>query len=190
MSENTDRRTIRSNTMIKRAFVELLKVKHIDNITVSELTEKADISRGTFYKHFKNLNDIFEEIQNNLCEQFDDVIDDYNFNDAVINPKPFLIAFLKMMYDNAEFYQILQLSAPNNKFRKEWEEHAKQKLLDIIPFERFNNENQAFYCIYYLVSGTYRVVRNWIRFGMQESVEEMADILSPFIKENLKYFQG
>lgn len=37
---------------IFRAFLELSGVKSIDKITVSELCERADVNRSTFYRNY------------------------------------------------------------------------------------------------------------------------------------------
>ena len=44
----SDRRVNRTKRQIKESFIKLLSEKEISRITVSEITEQADIGRGTF----------------------------------------------------------------------------------------------------------------------------------------------
>lgn len=45
---------------ISHAFLELSKKKSIDKITVKDVVEAVDITRQTFYYHFKDIMDVIE----------------------------------------------------------------------------------------------------------------------------------
>ena len=49
----TDRRVKRTKKLLADALAALMKQKPLKSITVRELTELADLNRGTFYLHFK-----------------------------------------------------------------------------------------------------------------------------------------
>ena len=55
-----DRRKRKTQKGIIEAFTTLLIKKEFDEISVSEISEKADISRGTFYLNFLDKNDLLE----------------------------------------------------------------------------------------------------------------------------------
>ena len=63
------RNAIRSRRMICEALVALLCEKEIDNITVTELVERADLNRSTFYSHYNNMMDVLEEMEQLALEQ-------------------------------------------------------------------------------------------------------------------------
>ena len=44
-----DRRVRRTRAQLRRALTELLQEKSIDSLSVTELTSRADVNRGTFY---------------------------------------------------------------------------------------------------------------------------------------------
>ncbi|MDR1815432.1 MAG: TetR/AcrR family transcriptional regulator [Clostridiales Family XIII bacterium] len=48
---------------LRDAFIELLRRKPADKITVTEICRAADVSRGTFYLHFKDPRDLMEHIE-------------------------------------------------------------------------------------------------------------------------------
>ena len=56
-----DRRILRTRAQLKSALTALLAEKDIQDITVSELADKVDISRGTFYLHYKNVFDMLQK---------------------------------------------------------------------------------------------------------------------------------
>ncbi|MBR1801609.1 TetR/AcrR family transcriptional regulator [Candidatus Saccharibacteria bacterium] len=62
----------RTHEKIKQAFAELLaEKKALNNITVAELAERAEVTRGTFYAHYDNIFEVAEELENEFIETLD-----------------------------------------------------------------------------------------------------------------------
>src|SRR5918996_858713 len=59
MNDKQDRRSQRTRHLVGEAFVELLKEKGYSAITVSDLIERANIGRSTFYSHYRDKDDLF-----------------------------------------------------------------------------------------------------------------------------------
>ena len=51
---STDRRVRKTKKQLRLALMELLAEKSAKSISVRELTERADINRGTFYIHYRD----------------------------------------------------------------------------------------------------------------------------------------
>lgn len=69
MSENAntyDRRTMKTRKAIVEAFAELLAEKELHKVTVKEITDRADINRGTFYKHYLDVYDVYEKMEQDI----------------------------------------------------------------------------------------------------------------------------
>lgn len=54
-----DQRVRRTRDRLGDALIELLLQKPFDDITVQEVLERAEVSRSTFYSHFRDKNDLF-----------------------------------------------------------------------------------------------------------------------------------
>lgn len=61
-----DRRVRKTQSAIKKAFIQLLKQKDLDHITIHDITEAADINRGTFYLHYEDKYDLLEKMEMNM----------------------------------------------------------------------------------------------------------------------------
>jgi AcrR family transcriptional regulator len=59
MSDKKDRRSQRTRHLVGEAFVQLLREKGYSAITVSDIIERADIGRSTFYSHYQDKDDLF-----------------------------------------------------------------------------------------------------------------------------------
>ena len=64
-----DRRVRRTRKQLQTALAALMREKDLKDITVRELTELADVNRGTFYAHYKNISEVLESIQSDVARQ-------------------------------------------------------------------------------------------------------------------------
>lgn len=67
-----NRRTQYTKKVIRKAFQEILMEKEFEKITITEIAQRADINRGTFYKYYKDTADLLEEIEKEIVEQIAD----------------------------------------------------------------------------------------------------------------------
>ena len=63
MSDQMDKRVIRTRKRLHNALLKLMKTKNIREITVKELVEEAGINRSTFYLHYNSVPEILESLQ-------------------------------------------------------------------------------------------------------------------------------
>lgn len=59
MNSKHDRRSQRTRHLLSAAFVQLLREKGYSAITVSDVIERANIGRSTFYSHYRDKDDLF-----------------------------------------------------------------------------------------------------------------------------------
>lgn len=78
-----DKREIKTKRSIKNAFLKLRSKKSIEQITVKELAEEAEISKATFYLHYRDIYDLSDTLGTEVIENIlkgisnpDNIIDD------------------------------------------------------------------------------------------------------------------
>lgn len=59
MSDKQDRRSQRTRHLLSAALVQLIREKDYSAITVSDIIERANIGRSTFYSHYRDKDDLF-----------------------------------------------------------------------------------------------------------------------------------
>lgn len=57
-----DPRVRRTHRLLTESFTKLLTIKSYDSISVTDITKEADVNRATFYSHFSDKDELFEEI--------------------------------------------------------------------------------------------------------------------------------
>lgn len=65
-----DARIRRTRKHLEESLLRIMETKSIKDITVRELTERANINRSTFYLHYSDINDVIKHIEQNLLQNF------------------------------------------------------------------------------------------------------------------------
>ena len=59
MNVKKDRRSQRTRHLLSKAMVELIREKDYNSITVSDIIDRANVGRSTFYAHYRDKEDLF-----------------------------------------------------------------------------------------------------------------------------------
>ncbi len=70
MNKNLDLRIQKTYSCLMNAFLDLVKEKDFEDITVNELCEKALVGRGTFYKHFTDKYEFFSFVLSEMLNHY------------------------------------------------------------------------------------------------------------------------
>ncbi len=98
---NSSKKTKR---LIRKVFAEMLSEKNdLENISVSELCRRAEISRGTFYSHYDDIYGVAEEYENELIDTFFDNVRLVNSQ----NIMQFIDSIFEYFKQNDENYRLL-----------------------------------------------------------------------------------
>ncbi len=60
--KGSDRRVQKTRQVIRQAFIEIAREKGTMDATIQEITERANVSRGTFYAHFADKYELVDSI--------------------------------------------------------------------------------------------------------------------------------
>ncbi len=169
-----DARARYTRAVIREQFLRLLREKPVAKITVKELCGACGINRATFYRHYMDLYDLMEQMEQSFLEEL-----------AVFlrpgqhwNTQTLYTQLLTMLQSYGEDWLILGGENGDPQFygamlRRCWElgypRLAQQRNL-------LEPERRMLYC--YITQGTGGVLHDWIRNGMREPVEQVAAFLS------------
>ena len=150
------------------ALLSLMATETFDHITVTSIINRAGVSRGGFYRNYKAKEDVLEEI----CEElFQYILDFITEHDLYENTKKWYEDLFRSIAENAEIFQLLiKAQVPRNIVLKFDEGLILQKL-------QRNDSPMVQYRAAAIGRALTEVVVIWFRNGMQESPEEMAEML-------------
>lgn len=167
-----DRRQRKSRKAIFDAFTVLLRAKRYEQITVQDIIDTADISRSTFYAHFETkdmllkamCSDIFDHIfAGGLCDYHDHA--------------PHLQAKLAhiLWHLQEQKHQLLGILACESG--ELFMAYFKERLntLFTMHLQEFPQAVPQDFLLNHLVGSLSEAVRWWVRSGMTQSPEAVAE---------------
>jgi len=182
---DTDRRTRRTKKLLTTAFLELLSSKKLNEITVKELCEKADINRGTFYLHYQDVYDLKRQIESDLYEELAKLI--------------FPITTMKELDSYQLFYELFAFTKKNEQlfttllgpngdisFLTELKTLFKQYYLSpLLQQQSISYAKNIEYAYDFVSAGFAELVTRWLISDNPDSIEEMARLTSKMVFDGL-----
>ena len=109
MSNPTDLRVIKTRQAIRIALISLLSEKELSDITISELSARAQVNRKTFYRHYRSISDVVTEFENELLSDFSDILK--TSNTSIFNIGSVLGEISALISSNQEYFvKLLKLN--------------------------------------------------------------------------------
>lgn len=177
-----DRRIRKTKQVLRQSFASLLAEKPLEDITVKELTERADINRGTFYCHYKDIYDLKDQIERELFDEFVAVIDGYGVDNLRRELRSVMTDVFRFLQRNKEFGTIISAYKTDSLFFA-WvrSEIFRRGLSEWQRIYGFQDSIQWDYYLDFVVAGCVTMLQSWIQKGMRESPEEMGALSERFI---------
>ncbi|WP_379139736.1 TetR/AcrR family transcriptional regulator [Paenibacillus sp. sgz500992] len=160
-----DRRTSKTKRAIRSAFLQLLEHKPLNQITVAEISREADLGRGTFYLHYKDIRDLSDQLENEILRELEEL---YNASlpcDTMENLIKLTETLTEYMESNRELFILLaRREQEAATFQKIKQFFVKKLILeDRRPFDEYKQTEAIF-----LVAGVVGVLEVWISEGMNK----------------------
>ena len=177
------RSAVRSRRLIRQAFLELLREKAYEKITVTDIVTAADINRSTFYAHYPDVRGLVEEIVGEAITYSTELADSLNIREFLSDPMPFLRELTSYSTDNQELYTLLCRS----EFAQRQMEQLKRTLIDsamqspAFP-ESVRSSPEFRIQISFFVGGILSLYVMWLQGELDCTVDDITHHLSQLIQ--------
>lgn len=183
---NVDRRIRKTRSALKSSLNVLLQKKNIKDISVKELTDLADVNRGTFYLHYKDVFDLLEQSELELLNELHHAIDELDVNDVKKDPSLLFEHVYTVCSENADFIRILLGRNGDMKFLNSLNTFVKEKCLhEWRPLIRLINIDNFDAFFSFLIGGCCSLLQYWFSTGMKQSPRELADITAEILNRTI-----
>lgn len=180
----------KSKKAIKDALLEIMYEKDFKHITVNELLKCANISRGTFYAHFSNLDDVRHQLIDDLFAHADYLFGDKKPIDLSRDPYPVMLMSADMMLESRDpakrlfkFVNVYDLG----KNLKTW--LTTYILSDEELVQKLGGEESATIAARFIAGGVMHAYSLWIQEDFPVSAEFIAQTLSKILVGGLRAFE-
>ncbi len=128
MAERRD--VTRSKQLIKQAYFALLFRKEQTKITVNDILEEANVSRGTFYSHFKDIPDLEEHLENDIIAACRKTLQQKALEEIIKDPYPQIEMCVNTFASHSKEIRALARNRDSAKIAVKFKRLIKQGLID------------------------------------------------------------
>lgn len=178
-----DRRVRKTKKALRQGLVSLLGRKNLKDISVRELTDEADLHRGTFYVHYRDIYDLYDRTWREMLEEVKTIFLEHPAEELRASPGPLFRAIMEYAWENRDLCQMFFGPHGDQALVRELENVVEEKCAQDWPvlFPEGDTPGSEYLRIF-MVDGCMGVVRRWVDAGMTKSPEEMAGLLDGMIK--------
>ncbi|MCL1847967.1 MAG: TetR/AcrR family transcriptional regulator [Coriobacteriia bacterium] len=182
-----DRRALRTKRLLGEAFTQLLEERGLDGFSVSDLAERADINRATFYAHYHDMSDLLlsfeEEIITGLFSlknkiQSVSLGELLAFEQTGIPPQVTVDLFDQLRV-HGSLLKVLLSSKGDPVFHALLRDQLCSDLVRSVLYQKYTQNPAPLteYYISYYASALLGLIQRWLHLGMPEDSQHMARIL-------------
>lgn len=183
----TDRRIRKTRAALKHSLTVLMKEKSVKDISVKELTSLADVNRGTFYLHYKDVFDLLEQSEDDLLQELHETVN--AFPPTLLNEKPNRLfeEIYALCLENADLVRILIGENGDIKFLNKLKKLMHDRLDEWSNMLRTQHPQAQNFDSYFafLVGGCISLLQYWFQNGMHETPTQLADITCLFLERGV-----
>lgn len=174
------RRTQMTKHLFRKALIELLQDKPLHKITIKEICEQADLNRATFYLHYNDQSDLFNEIIG-LFEQ--DIKTNIQKLTGEGDKVVLMSKYLDYVKDNAVLYRMLMSNDTVDGTKLTIIRDVMGELRADMPVYGAPLENRYIYT--YMIEGICGIIQRWIDYDFDMSSKELAKLIDTlYIRTN------
>jgi AcrR family transcriptional regulator len=168
MEEKMEEYSLKAKSLIVEALFELLQKQSFEKISITAITQKAGVSRLSYYRNFKSKEDIVEQFFDHEFRQFLTELKEQDQTQVTLRG----IMILSFSYWQKKHRQIEMLVRDNQtyliylSFQKNMQQ-ILQQYQEQFSLTRRQTE--------FVEGGIMLVLLEWIQGGCQETPEEIAD---------------
>lgn len=171
----------RSQAAIREAFLHILREKDFESITISEITDQAELSRRTYYRNYHAKIDIVDDILREMWIQFKEVLATttyYTIHDVTI-----------LLYNVANRHKDTLLILHHQRLLYRIIDIAGSDLPMIIDEKRSDVFNQyqadpigVQYISLFIISGYFQIIPKWLEENPDITPQEMGNYLQTMMR--------
>lgn len=184
-----DRRSLRSQLLLRQALADELNAgEDLTRVTVAALTDRAGLTRRTFYTHYKDIPDFVEQVEAGILADIRGRIEAIVATDLTslyqnidnLEPAPGSVELLAYLKHNGSIIGALLGPGGDSAFVQRICAIARKAVAGRMKMGIFPGVLGTFFDYYlaYVVSAEMGIVQRWFATGLAESPETMARIMT------------
>lgn len=162
--KKVDMRVLVTKRLLLEALIKLLKEKNVNEITIKELTDTAGINRGSFYQHYKSIDDLIDEINQTIIDKCFGEDENGKLDLSQEKQQETFDRAFDFFYQNREFMKVMYKSFGSYGLNSKIEAAAKPFIMERFKYllrpEVTDIQREVIY--YYIYGGCAKLLDKWL----------------------------
>lgn len=179
------RSSARSRRMIREAFLELLEEKKFEKITVTDIVDRADLNRSTFYAHYPDVYGVVEEIQKEIINRNMELIKQIEYRNILKDPIPYLNSICDTLEVNTSLFTRMGQATDIHQLLDKYQKMIVEDVMNDpdIP-EEIRNAPFFEVRIHFFVGGIMNTYQQWMDGKLDYSLPEISMEIAGLIRKS------
>lgn len=190
MTERKENRSARrSRRMIRQAFGELLREREFSKITVTDIVERADLNRSTFYAHYPDIYGIVDEMQEEILARNMELFRQIEFRNILQDPKPYLQCIAATMEENMALMRKLGFSENIQRKSDSLQQCMEYDIMhhSDIPMEVRRSDLFAIR-VHFFMGGIMNTYQHWAEGKLSCTLDQVSGQIAEMIRQSATAF--
>ncbi|RDZ13376.1 TetR/AcrR family transcriptional regulator [Priestia megaterium] len=183
--KKVDRRILKTRKAIIAAYLSLLEEKNMHAVSVSDITERADINRATFYAHYEDKQYLQEQIIQEILDDLEEAIEiDESGEKSAEFSLTMLHEIFQRMFENIyihkDFYAVMLGEHGPSVFAEKLQDIIQtytKKGLNVVHGDGINLIVAEDIYLSYVTSAQLGIIHYWRKHQFKQSPAFMAEQL-------------
>jgi len=190
MKKNAEKKENRKSRytkmVIRESLMELMKEKSILSVSVKDICDLADISRSTFYDHYKDQNDLLKQIEDETLAYFEDMLNKYKDKQTKKETGQMVEEILTYIANNGNTIHVLLSENGDIGFQKKLLYHFVMHNQITKYFSEKQNDEAKIYNSAFLIHGAIGLIQHWLKDNLSLPVAQLAKMLMNWTEHQVK----
>ena len=174
------RATDKTRNKIQTAFAELLAERGaVRNISVTELANRAEITRGTFYNYYDNINEVGAELQSEIEKR---LFSEYDGLDTIEDIERYIDDVFYFLGKQEAIYREFISSDASTDFLKQLENEMSQSVLLAMHKIGINDEDTDLDLLF-LTNGAIAIGRRYYQGEIDLTLDDIRNYLKAKLRQ-------
>ncbi len=174
-----DPRKLRTRQLIRSAFIDLIREKGFDAVSIQDITDRAGLNRATFYLHYRDKHDLMMTLMNEVLDKLGSLPMPL-LPTRPQQPDPerlgiFFVSLFEHVAQHADFYRLMLVDGSVAPFTQQMQEHIEQFGLRWFARARSRQFSVPPEVVMSYLSGAYMgMIKWWLKHDMPTTPQDLA----------------
>ncbi|RAV03435.1 TetR/AcrR family transcriptional regulator [Paenibacillus sp. YN15] len=192
-----DRRIVRTRRMLRDALIDLIEERGLEGLTVRDLTQRAGLNRGTFYLHYKDIQDLLEQSKEEVLKGLTESVTraaERNCGDGKAGKTDNMggsappqiahsntLGAFEYFARHSRFFAVMMGPKGDPCFFLEWKKAMMEDMTKKSMKHQPDDSRLPIprdYLVAYIVSAHLGLIQHWLESGMKLTPQEMAALMT------------